>query len=92
MKNTEEKTLYRSSTDKMIFGVCGGMAQYFDKDALFFRLLAAAVILFVPFGLFIYLFAAIFIPMEPKEEETTKTGEEDIAEPTVFESEIVEEE
>jgi hypothetical protein len=68
------------------------MGKYFDKDAMFFRLLAAAVVLFVPFGLFIYLFSAIFIPMEPKEEETTKIVEEDIVEPTVFEGEIVEKE
>lgn len=80
MKNSEEKTLYRSSTDKVIFGVCGGMAKYFDKDAMFFRLLAAAVVLFVPLGLFIYLFSAIFISMEPKDEETAKTGDEEIVE------------
>ena len=80
MKNSEEKTLYRSSTDKVIFGVCGGMGKYFDKDAMFFRLLAAAVVLFVPFGLFIYLFSAIFIPMEPKDEEIAKTGDEEIVE------------
>lgn len=80
MKNSEEKTLYRSSTDKVIFGVCGGMAKYFDKDAMFFRLLAAAVVLCVPLGLFIYLFSAIFIPMEPKDEETAKTGDEEIVE------------
>ena len=41
----EEKKLVRSTTDKMIAGVCGGLAAYFGIDTVIVR------ILFVLFGL-----------------------------------------
>ena len=34
----EYKRLYKSSTDKAIFGVCGGIAEYFGIDSLIVRL------------------------------------------------------
>ena len=33
-----EKKLYRSKTNKKIFGVCGGLAEYFDIDPTLVRL------------------------------------------------------
>ncbi|WRK51841.1 PspC domain-containing protein [Coprobacillaceae bacterium CR2/5/TPMF4] len=32
------KRLYRSTHDRMIFGVCGGLAEYFDVDPTLVRL------------------------------------------------------
>ncbi|MBR0471497.1 MAG: PspC domain-containing protein [Methanosphaera sp.] len=34
-----EKKLYRSEKDRMIAGVCGGLADYFDVDSVVVRLL-----------------------------------------------------
>jgi phage shock protein C len=34
-----QRKLYRSSTDKMIGGVCGGIAEYFNVDPTLIRLL-----------------------------------------------------
>ncbi|HZX47134.1 MAG TPA: PspC domain-containing protein [Clostridia bacterium] len=33
-----DKKLYRSQTDKMIAGVCGGIAEYFGIDSTLVRL------------------------------------------------------
>lgn len=40
------RRLYRSSDDKWIGGVCGGLAAYFDKDPWIFRLLFGIPLLF----------------------------------------------
>ncbi len=42
------KKLYRSTSDKYIAGVCGGLAEYFDVDATIVRLIA--VLLLLPGG------------------------------------------
>ena len=33
-----EKKLYKSSTDKKILGVCGGIAEYFEVDSTIIRI------------------------------------------------------
>jgi phage shock protein PspC (stress-responsive transcriptional regulator) len=62
------KKLYLSSTDKKIFGVCGGIAEYFGADATVVRL--AWVLITIITGIFpgiiAYLIAAIVMPREPK--------------------------
>lgn len=62
----EGKKLYRSKTDKMVSGVCGGLAQYFNVDPTLIRLIFAVLILAgVGSPLLIYLIMAIVIPLEP---------------------------
>lgn len=62
----EGKKLYRSRTDKMVAGVCGGLAQYFNIDPTIVRLVFAALIIFaVGSPLLIYLILAVVIPLEP---------------------------
>ena len=62
----EGKKLYRSRTDKMVSGVCGGLAQYFNIDATIVRLIFAALIVFgVGSPLLIYIILAIVVPLEP---------------------------
>jgi phage shock protein C len=59
-----KKKLCRSSKDKILFGVCGGIAEYFDADPLVARLgfiLLAFVTGLIP-GLIFYLIAAILMP------------------------------
>jgi phage shock protein C len=43
------KRLYRSTKDKKIAGVCGGLAEYFGVDPVIIRIIA--VILLLPGGL-----------------------------------------
>ncbi len=61
--NNEPKALKRSSSDRILFGVCGGMGEYFGVDPVWFRLL------FVLFGLpggvpgiLLYLICLVVIP------------------------------
>ncbi len=60
------KRLYRSNRDRMVCGVCGGIAEYFAVDPTIVRLVWAIVTLFgiVP-GLIAYIVAAIIIPQNP---------------------------
>ena len=60
MENNQKK-LYRSDTDKMLCGVCGGIAEYFDVDPTIIRLLWADLICSGP-GIVAYIIAAIIIP------------------------------
>ncbi|MDF1618880.1 PspC domain-containing protein [Petrocella sp. FN5] len=56
-----EKKLYRSRTDRMLFGVCGGLAEYFSVDPTLVRLVM--VLFWMTGGGFLaYLIAAIVMP------------------------------
>jgi phage shock protein C len=63
-----EKHLYRSRDNRMIAGVCGGLAEYFGIDPVIIRIIA--VILLLPGGLpgFLpYVILWIVIPEKPAE-------------------------
>ena len=65
-QGTPRKPLTRSRTNRMLSGVCGGLAAYSGMDATLMRLLAVLVILatgVLP-GLVGYIVAAIVIPEE----------------------------
>ena len=61
-----DKKLYRSKTDKKIFGVCGGLAEYFGVDSTIIRLILVFLVLFAGFGVLAYLIAALIIPVKPE--------------------------
>lgn len=54
--------LYRSNKHKMIGGVCGGIAEFFDMDPTFVRLLWAAAIFLAGTGFLLYIIAWVIIP------------------------------
>lgn len=56
------KKLYRSETDKMIGGVCGGMAEYFNIDSSIVRLIFIFVLLYGGSGLLVYLILWVVLP------------------------------
>lgn len=58
----EKKKLHRSTTDKKIFGVCGGIAEYFNIDPTVVRLIWALAVVFAGTGLLAYLLAALVMP------------------------------
>lgn len=57
--------LYRSRDDRVLFGVAGGMAEYFDLDPSVVRLVWALLVVLGGAGLLLYIVAAIVIPEEP---------------------------
>jgi phage shock protein PspC (stress-responsive transcriptional regulator) len=59
------RRLYRSSRDKKIFGVCGGLADYLGVDATLLRILLVVVTVFSGGAvLFVYILAGFIIPRE----------------------------
>ena len=58
------KKLHRSSTDRVIAGVAGGVAEYFEIDPIIVRL-AFFGLLFSGAFLLAYLAAWIFVPLAP---------------------------
>ena len=59
------KKLYRSVTDKMVGGVCGGLAEYFDIDPVIVRLIFVLAVIFGGSGILAYIILWIIIPEKP---------------------------
>lgn len=57
-----ERKLYRSSDNKVIAGVCGGIGEYFNVDPVIIRLIAVIFTLMGGSGLIAYIIAAFIIP------------------------------
>ena len=57
------RRLLRRSNDRMLGGVCAGVAEYFNIDTILVRLLYACLTLFTAFsGVIVYIIAWIVIP------------------------------
>lgn len=59
------KRLYKSNANKMVDGVCGGIAEYFDIDPTLVRLGWVLFCAMGGSGLLAYIIAAIVIPRNP---------------------------
>jgi phage shock protein PspC (stress-responsive transcriptional regulator) len=76
-----ERKLYKSSTDKMIGGVCGGLGKFFNMDPTVLRIAWVGIALITlpigPAGLFIgglaYLASYLIIPQNPNETGLVET-------------------
>lgn len=61
-----EKKLYRIEEGKILCGVCGGIAEYFNLDPTLVRL---AFVLFAGVGgsaLLVYIVGAVIMPCKPR--------------------------
>ena len=63
-----QRRLYRSRREKIIGGVCGGIAEYSEIDLTLVRVLMALFIIF-GVGLMVYIVMWIIIPLEPAKQE-----------------------
>lgn len=61
-----EKRLYRVTEGKVIAGVCGGVAEYFNIDVTVVRVIWAIASCFAFTGVIAYIVAALIIPEKPK--------------------------
>ena len=59
----EDKKLYRSK-EKMLGGVCGGVADFFGMDRSVVRIIFALLILAGTLGFWLYLLMWIIVPQE----------------------------
>jgi phage shock protein C len=64
------KKLYRSRKDRKIWGICGGLARYFNIDPTLVRILFVISLFFGTLGFWIYLVMAIIVPLEPQQNES----------------------
>lgn len=74
------KRLYRSKKDKVLCGICGGLAEYFNVDPVLVRLAAVALFVLQPaLAVILYLAACFLVPEASEGEEAVKatggTGE-----------------
>ncbi|RLD56575.1 MAG: PspC domain-containing protein [Bacteroidetes bacterium] len=60
----ETNRLYRSSSNSVIGGVCGGLAEYLNADPVIFRVLFVLAILIGGGGLLLYVILWIVIPLK----------------------------
>ncbi len=59
--NQEPKRLYKSSTNRVLCGVCGGLGEYFNIDPTIIRLLLV-LLACTTTGIIAYIVAAIIMP------------------------------
>jgi phage shock protein C len=60
------RKLYRSSRDKKLFGLCGGLAEMLNVDATLLRILLIVVTIFTSGAvILIYIIAGLVVPKEP---------------------------
>ncbi len=59
-----KKQLHRSRTEKMIAGVCGGLAEYLDVDPTLVRVVWVFVSLLAGVGILLYLIMWVVMPLD----------------------------
>jgi phage shock protein C len=57
-----KRRLYRSQSDKMIAGVCGGLAEYFNIDPVIIRILFVVLTIGPGVGILAYIILWIVVP------------------------------
>jgi len=67
MTSTQVKRLYRSRTDRILGGVCGGLGEYLNIDPTLMRLLWVVFTLVWGAGILAYIIAWIIVPLNPAE-------------------------
>lgn len=67
--SNDVKRLYRSRKDRMLGGICGGLAEYFNIDSTLIRVIAVVLLLLtiIPFPItfVVYLLMWLIIPEAP---------------------------
>ncbi len=73
MSNT--KRLYRSQNQRMISGVCGGIAEYFNLDPTIVRVAFVLAALLWGGGVVAYILLWVVIPENPNKSDTPSRGQ-----------------
>jgi len=68
-----ETKLYRSTDNKIIAGVCGGLGTYFGIDPSLVRVIMVLLALAKGIGCLVYVIAWIVIPKQQLEDEPVST-------------------
>ena len=62
-----QKKLYRSRDHRVLMGLCGGVAQYFEVDPILVRLIYMVITVLTGVfpGILAYLLGVLIVPLEP---------------------------
>jgi phage shock protein C len=74
-----QKKLYRSEDNKILFGVLGGLSEYFDVDPVVVRLFFLFFICITGFfpGVFFYFIALLIVPQKNNHHKKTVDNQAD---------------
>lgn len=64
MAKTQPKKLYKSSTNKQIMGVAGGLAEFFNIDPTIIRLIFFILLIAGSSGFWLYIILGIVLPYD----------------------------
>lgn len=70
-----QKRLRKSRTNRILFGVCGGLGEYLNIDPVIIRLIFILSFLLGGWGFLIYIIAAIIMPGSPRTEAAPESEE-----------------
>ncbi len=59
-----ERRLYRSRSNRVIWGGCGGLADYFSMDPVLVRIIFVLLIFANGLGILAYIVMALLVPLE----------------------------
>lgn len=71
------KKLYRSKTDRMLFGVAGGLAEYFGVDSNLVRIIFIILTIWGGVGLLLYIVGIFLIPENPSGVRSTAKNQKE---------------
>lgn len=71
----DTKRLFRSRSERVIAGVCGGVAEYLKLDATLVRVIAFILLIFGGMSLWVYIIMWIIVPQQPIHSNYYNTNE-----------------
>ena len=79
---------YRDSKNKVLGGVCSGLANYFNLDVALLRVIFVIAFLFASFGFWLYIILWIVIPQSEQQsafnaQQSASAGQQSDSEPIV---------
>lgn len=83
-RTIKKERLVKSKTDHVIWGVCGGLAEYFKVDSVIVRLAFVVLVLIDGIGILLYIILAIIMPAEEQaglpQKDVIEQNVQDVAE------------
>jgi len=73
-RSSHAPRLLRSSSDRVVAGVAGGLGDYFEVDPVMFRIGFAISVLFGGIGILAYAMLALLIPIDGEPDRAQRLG------------------
>lgn len=73
-RGSHAQRLSRSSSDRVVAGVAGGLGHYFGVDPVMFRIGFAVLVLFGGVGIMAYAMLALLVPTDGEPDRAQRLG------------------